>query len=123
MRSKIIDALKRLTDARLDHDLLPGAALIEWEDMRKDLAVLRAENERLHARLSALDCRYAGGGLADMTGSHCPIERPCQRCANERLKTLLKNLLAFNDLAFRGIPEWKSADVRREARAALEVKP
>lgn len=34
--------------------------------------------------LSALDCRYTGGGVADVSGSHCPLGAPCERCAGER---------------------------------------
>ena len=38
----------------------------------------------LESRLSSLDCRYAGGGVAEVSGSHCPADIPCDRCMAER---------------------------------------
>ena len=32
---------------------------------------------------SSMDCRFAGR-WAEMSGSHCPAERPCARCTAER---------------------------------------
>jgi hypothetical protein len=39
---------------------------------------------RTAAILPTLDCRYTGAGIAEMSGSHCPTESPCQRCKLER---------------------------------------
>lgn len=36
------------------------------------------------------DCRYTMGNVADISGSHCPLDRPCERCKNESLQDKLK---------------------------------
>lgn len=47
------------------------------------LIAARARVAELETRLSSLDCRYAGGGVAEVSGSHCPADIPCDRCMAE----------------------------------------
>jgi len=61
------------------------------EMMRRKLATAEervAEYEDktvlLERALSDANCLYAGGGLADSGGSHCPVDAPCYRCRAER---------------------------------------
>lgn len=44
------------------------------------------EIEKLRRQRIGFDCRYTMGNVADLTGSHCPIDKPCLRCQNERLE-------------------------------------
>lgn len=44
------------------------------------------EIQKLRRQRIEFDCRYTMGNVADLTGSHCPIDRPCLRCQNERLE-------------------------------------
>jgi hypothetical protein len=49
-----------------------------------EVSALRAENARLRRWRTEADCRYTMGDVAEMSGSHCPWEKPCDRCAAER---------------------------------------
>ena len=70
----------------------PVLALIEERDALRKMASefgaalisARARVADLESRLSSLDCRYAGAGVAEVSGSHCPADNPCDRCAAER---------------------------------------
>lgn len=44
------------------------------------------EIRRLRIQIAAMDCRHTLGSVADVGGSHCQIDNPCQRCQLERLK-------------------------------------
>jgi hypothetical protein len=46
----------------------------------------------LEARVSSLDCRHAGR-YYETSGSHCPIDKPCMRCKDERRIAELESLL------------------------------
>lgn len=64
----------------------------------RDAAIQRAEKaehrERVAQRaLSSADCQYAGR-VAEMSGSHCPLGEPCDRCAAERREEKLESALA-----------------------------
>ena len=50
-----------------------------------DVAELQAEVLRLRSARCELDCLYTMGDYADSGGSHCPLDRPCQRCTYERI--------------------------------------
>ena len=69
---------------------------------------LLAERDRLRAELMALrrwrteqDCRYTLGNVADIDGSHCPSDKPCERCQSEReidrLRARVGGLRAYID--------------------------
>jgi len=90
-------------------------SLIEWadtqgypkmEEVRRDyymllshpcsyeeVQTLRARIARLEAERSRFDCRFAGS-LAETSGSHCPIDDPCDRCRHEREVAALRADLA-----------------------------
>lgn len=62
----------------------------------RDAVAVRAERD-------ALDCRYAGR-YADISGSHCPLDKPCVRCRAEqaeaerdRLRGVVEAARAFRD--------------------------
>ena len=72
-------------------DEIPVTGAFCYEDsilldrLRSEVASLRERAERAERVLiPSLDCRYTGAGIADISGSHCPIEAPCQRCDLER---------------------------------------
>ena len=48
------------------------------------LVVAQGRITELERILTSLDCRYSGGGLAELSGSHCPPGNPCDRCIAER---------------------------------------
>lgn len=63
------------------------------KELEKAKAVLTAaaeagenEIEKLRRQRIEFDCRYTMGKVADLTGNHCPIDKPCLRCQNERLE-------------------------------------
>ena len=60
----------------------------------------------LESRLSSLDCRYAGGGVAEVSGSHCPADIPCDRCMAEHRVAELEAMLnaALDD-------DWEQPDL------------
>lgn len=56
----------------------------ERDTLTAALKEARAKIEKLAASRSALDCRFAGPDLWESSGSHCPLDRPCDRCAADR---------------------------------------
>jgi hypothetical protein len=44
---------------------------------------------KLELQRSDFDCRYAGS-VAEFSGSHCPVDKPCDRCAAEQRVAELK---------------------------------
>lgn len=44
---------------------------------------LEAERDQLRRQRTEFDCRYTLGNVADISGSHCPLESRCQRCKLE----------------------------------------
>ena len=60
----------------------------------------------LEARLSSLDCRYAGAGIGEVSGSHCPADIPCDRCMAEHRVAELEAMLnaALDD-------DWEQPDL------------
>ena len=109
-------------------------------------SVIRAERDRLRAELdeatklkmraqtinSSMDCRFAGQ-WAEMSGSHCPAERPCDRCTAEReladrdarIEALVSQLQSEEDDHRRDVERLtKERDEWREAYArALATGP
>jgi hypothetical protein len=49
---------------------------------------------RTAAILPTLDCRYTGTGVAEMSGSHCPVDSPCRRCEMEKTIAELRSICA-----------------------------
>ena len=72
----------------------------------RELATLPARVADLESRLSSLDCRYAGGGVAEVSGSHCPADIPCDRCMAEHRVAELEAMLnaALDD-------DWEQPDL------------
>ena len=67
-----------------------------------------AERDRLRGEVMSLrrwrteqDCRYTLGTVADIDGSHCPSDKPCERCQSERerdrLRARVEGLRAYID--------------------------
>ena len=54
---------------------------------------LRARVAELEAQIAALDCRLVGR-VAELSGSHCPADKPCDRCVAERM---IANLISERD--------------------------
>ena len=79
----------RLTDRWLGHSDPTQLALI---DACKRIAELEAERDRVAGLVRSLDCRHTGRGFADMSGSHCPTDKPCQRCDLERERDEARDL-------------------------------
>lgn len=75
------------------------------ESVDKRIA-LEARVAELESRLSSLDCRYAGGGVAEVSGSHCPADIPCDRCMAEHRVAELEAMLnaALDD-------DWEQPDL------------
>ena len=48
----------------------------------REIRALRARVAELEAQISALDCRLVGR-VGELSGSHCPADRPCDRCVAE----------------------------------------
>jgi hypothetical protein len=71
-------------------DARHAAASIALE-AETDIVWLRAEVGRLQRQRERLDCRYAGQ-YAEMSGRHCPIGDPCQRCRLERAEVEVERL-------------------------------
>ena len=70
--------------------------------------------QALRAQISALDCRLVGR-VAELSGSHCPADRPCDRCVAERRIEELSHAYAVQGLALEDL----TAE-RDRYRAALE---
>lgn len=65
------------------------------DDLRALLSALqKAEGEiySLKRQRTEADCRFTMGNVADFSGSHCPIDNPCQRCELEAAEARVKAL-------------------------------
>ena len=88
-----------------------------------DVASLQAEVMRLRRARCELDCRYTMGDVADLSGSHCPHDNPCQRCYYERrIEALEKerdpNLEELED----GVPSrWRILEWTKSQQVADDV--
>ena len=51
--------------------------------LEAEVAKWKAEWHKAKTRLERTDCRNAGE-FYEMSGSHCPLDRPCDRCERER---------------------------------------
>ncbi len=66
-----------------------GTEMVDIAFAREQIArAERAEAALENAKRQA-DCRYAGAGLADFGGIHCPFGNPCDRCQIEQAEAAL----------------------------------
>jgi hypothetical protein len=81
-RIQLDDRVRRLewTDRLAYYGLV---ALME-EHAKAAVAELERKLSETYASRSALDCQYAGAHGESDGASHCPPEKPCQRCLLER---------------------------------------
>lgn len=60
------------------------------ERLRSEIEQLRSEIEQLRAERIEFDCRFTMmGEIADISGMHCPVGKPCMRCEIDRLRVLV----------------------------------
>jgi hypothetical protein len=97
----------RLTQQRVEQAMEAFAAAA--------VADLERKLSETYASRSALDCQYAGAHGESDGASHCPPEKPCQRCLLERERDgLIQASAGF-------IRAWETAERERdEARAEVE---
>ena len=58
--------------------------------------------KELEAMVESMDCRLVGR-VGELSGSHCPLEKPCDRCVAERRVAELTNACAVQGLAIEGL--------------------
>ena len=58
-------------------------ALAALDALTRELAVSKSEAMGYKSRLERTDCRNAGP-FKELSGSHCPLGKPCDRCQWER---------------------------------------
>lgn len=91
-------------------------------DLIAEIRQLRERYGKNASLIEWLDCRFTGAGFADLTGTHCPPDRPCQRCRTdaelERLRTIEEVASKFEVEHFHGDGLW----VWDELLAALAAK-
>ena len=88
---------KRVLDGLDENDWQLVALAEDWLRLRAEVTRLSGQSgscarcEELARKVDSLkrwrcdqDCRYTMGDVADISGSHCPGDRPCLRCANQR---------------------------------------
>jgi uncharacterized coiled-coil DUF342 family protein len=91
--------------------------LKERDEARERITAIERKLSETYASRSALDCVYAGPYMEPDAGtkSHCPPDKPCQRCLLERERDgLVKASAGF-------IRAWEQAERERDdARAEVE---
>ena len=58
--------------------------------------------QALRAQIESLDCRLVGR-VAELSGSHCPADKPCDRCVAERRIEELSHAYAVQGLALEDL--------------------
>ena len=104
-----------------------GVIMVPW-DMFNALvdAAEEVERERDRVRtlediMRGLDCRQAGVGLADWSGSHCPVDDSCARC---RYESEIDRLRAAYELLDESVGELDEEHTRlRAALTEIEKLP
>lgn len=71
----------------------------EFKKMRSERDQLRAEVAGLRRHRTELDCRYTLGDVADISGSHCPLNSKCTRCKAEDAELQVRDLEKIRDCA------------------------
>ncbi len=85
---------------------LQGERLTHALDQTATIAVLRAQLAAKDQEIAELrkwrteqDCRYTMGRVADISGAHCPLGDPCERCAKDaeiaRLTKAMRYILPY----------------------------
>ena len=73
-----------------------------YTDLQTRANALGAIVEALRRELPQLDCRRTGGLVSDLSGKHCPLDDPCQRCrletAEARAEALEAELERLNEI-------------------------
>jgi len=73
----------------------------------------RVELDRYRRKVSGLDCRETGAGLADFSGSHCPPGDPCDRCKHEAEEERLRgDVKCMDGLASKMATRAEAAEAR-----------
>jgi hypothetical protein len=90
-------------------DLLTIAHMQGAEQAKDQIQALRAQTE-------SLDCRLVGR-VAELSGSHCPADKPCDRCVAERRIEELSRAYAVQGLAIEELTAER--DCYREALRKL----
>ena len=82
--------------------------------------------QALRAQIEALDCRLVGR-VAELSGSHCPADKPCDRCVAERRIEELSHAYAVQGLALEDLTaerdRYREALTTLEVQAVLEIAP
>lgn len=79
----------RLEGQELRAEIAAGASLVAKigdrnRELEMEIESLRSDLLEARRITTTLDCRYTLGDVADISGSHCPLDKPCERCRNER---------------------------------------
>lgn len=101
----------------------------EWllfaRQLERELAQVREERDRARRGREELDCRFAGP-FAELSGSHCPLNRRCQRCQLEAVTEERNQALAalrwFEKYGCCGIVVEIPAELRPILKLADEAK-
>lgn len=92
------DGLEQANAERLE-----AAATIQQQAAR--IAAMEREIKLLRRWRMEHDCRFTMGKVADISGSHCPLDKPCDRCqseqASERIGELEGALEEIEDMTKR----------------------
>lgn len=64
------------------------------------ISALVRERNLIKRTLSDCDCRYTGGRFGDISGSHCPPDKPCIKCQ------LSYAVSALEAIAEKGCMKW-----------------
>jgi len=85
------------------------------ETEAKDAEILELRKQRIE-----YDCRFTLGNVADISGIHCPVDRPCMRCQVERrdaeiarLSDNVRKLVADGNLAVQLVGEGYQIEIAR----------
>ena len=60
--------------------------------LKAGIEQLQREVMKLRKHRTEYDCHYTLGDVADISGSHCPLDEPCQRCLLAQRTEALQNI-------------------------------
>lgn len=63
-----------------------------WSNVQHAMRLKDKHIAQLERSREQLDCRYAGSHW-ESSGSHCPIDKPCMRCAMQARLDAVKNIM------------------------------
>ena len=94
-----------------------------WERLTAERDALRDELAAVRASRAAMDCRFTPGDVADISGSHCSLDAPCDRCRAEDMRDALVKCEFALTLLLGGCPsQTAEEEAVMAARAALKVE-